>query len=610
MTQVDRGSSEDARTGARSGDGATPGGGQRRTRVSAWGRRARELAGVGRRGIRSGTRRLVADQRAAWALTYVRHGMWGMLLLGLGAMTPAFLPPDLWLLDSLGLQWLEDGGSRVLGTGLILGGVALVLHAWLRLRPTDRRDTAPASTWFLWSLPILLAPPLFSRDAYSYAAQGLIVDRGMDPYTTGPISVPGEFADNVDPVWLYTPAPYGPLALQMQHLIVDATFGNAYVAAVAMRLPALLSVAVLAIVLPRLARRLGRSDQGALWLGVLNPLVLMHLVGGAHNDAMMIALVALALLLATRGWIVAAALTIAVAAGFKQTAVLALLGVAGLAAASVAAKAQAARQGRVDPTASMAQRARMAAAAATGSVVPQRAKDAKDVVQQRAKDVVPQRAKDVGSRILTLGSGVPLGPYLVQAVRVGLVSLVGFTVISFVSGLGWGWLHNLSVPMQMRSLLAPTTFLGSAGSLVLTWLGVDPAIAAMPVPVMQTIGAVIAVSTVLWLTLRVAPAHPVGAAAGAFAVVTACGPVVQPWYVLPVLALVGASAASRRSVQLAVWLTIVLTGYSAFDVAMSNGVVVVGIALVGYSVARLVRSRTDLVDAPLGPQPDAAGARP
>lgn len=607
MTQVDHGSSENAPTPDRSGDVASPAG---RSRRSTWSARARELAVQGRRGVRIGSRRLVADLRAAWALTYVRHGMWGMLLLGLGAMTPAFLPPDLWLLDSLGLQWLEDGGSRVLGTLFILGGVALVLHAWLRLRPTDTRDTAPASTWFLWSLPILLAPPLFSRDAYSYAAQGLIVDRGMDPYTTGPISVPGEFADNVDPVWLYTPAPYGPLALQMQHLIVDATFGNAYVAAVAMRLPALLSVAVLAIVLPRLARRLGRSDQGALWLGVLNPLVLMHLVGGAHNDAMMIALVALALLFATRGWVVAAALTIAVAAGFKQTAVLALIGVAGLAAASVRAKAQAAAQGRVDPTASMAQRARMAAAAATSSVVPPRTKQrAKDVARD-AKDAMPQRAKDVGSRLLTLGSGVPLGPYLVEAVRVGLISLVGFTVISFVTGLGWGWLPNLSVPMQMRSLLAPTTFLGTALSFVLTWLGVDPATAASAVPVMQTVGAIIAVSTVLWLTFRVAPAHPVGAAAGAFAVVTACGPVVQPWYVLPVLALVGASASSRRSVQLAVWLTILLTGYSAFDVALSNGVVVVGIAVVAYAVARLVRSRTDLVDAPLGPQPEVAGARP
>ncbi|MDO5711837.1 MAG: polyprenol phosphomannose-dependent alpha 1,6 mannosyltransferase MptB [Micrococcales bacterium] len=601
MTQVDHGSSEDAHAGA----SVTRGPGLIRGRGVRW----RDLSRRAGAALRAATATFGADLRAAWALTYVRHGMWGMLLLALGAMTPAFLPPDLWLLDSLGLQWLEDGGSRVLGTGLILGGVALVLHAWLRLRPTDTADTAPASTWLLWSLPILLAPPLFSRDAYSYAAQGLIVDRGMDPYTTGPISVPGEFADNVDPVWLYTPAPYGPLALQVQHLVVDCTLGNAYVAAVAMRIPALIAVGILALALPRLARRLGRSDRGALWLGVLNPLVLMHLVGGNHNDAMMIALVAVALLFATRGWIVAAALTIAVAAGFKQTAVLALIGVAGLAAASVAAKAQATREGRPDPTAATSPGS---ASAASATVTPNAPVTSTAPTAPKSRGAGVAATPGAGSRrarFLTLGSGVALGPYLVQAVRVGLVSLVGFTVISAVSGLGWGWLQNLSVPMQMRSLLAPTTFLGSAGNVLLTWLNVDPQIAAMPVPVMQSVGAFIAVATIVWLTVAVAPAHPVGAAAGAFAIVTVCGPVVQPWYVLPVLALVGASAASRRSVQLAVWVTIVLTGYSAFDVALSNGVVVVGIAMVVYAVARLVRSRTDLVDAPLGPQPDAAGAR-
>lgn len=323
MTQVDRGSSEDARTGARSGDGATPGGGQRRTRVSAWGRRARELAGVGRRGIRSGTRRLVADLRAAWALTYVRHGMWGMLLLGLGAMTPAFLPPDLWLLDSLGLQSLEDGGSRVLGTGLILGGVALVLHAWLRLRPTDRRDTAPASTWFLWSLPILLAPPLFSRDAYSYAAQGLIVDRGMDPYTTGPISVPGEFADNVDPVWLYTPAPYGPLALQISHSLVLLAGLNPYYSTVLMRLPALLGVALICHYLPRISRLMGLDARLAAWFACVNPLLVIDFVGGAHNDALMMGLVVWGLYLAYRGRFLVALLLVGVASAIKQPAMLA-----------------------------------------------------------------------------------------------------------------------------------------------------------------------------------------------------------------------------------------------------------------------------------------------
>jgi alpha-1,6-mannosyltransferase len=41
---------------------------------------------------------------------------------------------------------------------------------------------------------------------------------------------------------------------------------------------------------PRLASIAGTSARKALWLGVLNPLVLWHLVGGVHNDALMLGL--------------------------------------------------------------------------------------------------------------------------------------------------------------------------------------------------------------------------------------------------------------------------------------------------------------------------------
>ena len=159
----------------------------------------------------------------------------------------------------------------------------------------------PSLAWVFWSLPVLLAPPLFSRDAYSYAAQGLIVQRGLDPYAYGPYWVPGQFADQVDPMWMLTPAPYGPLALQVQHAVVAIAGDNAYLAAVLMRLPALAAVALLAWTLPRLAKRFGVNPSQALWLAVLNPLVIMHFVGGAHGDAIMVALVVLALYVASLG---------------------------------------------------------------------------------------------------------------------------------------------------------------------------------------------------------------------------------------------------------------------------------------------------------------------
>ena len=236
----------------------------------------------------------------------VRRGTLGTSLVAAGSISPAFLPADTFelpaspLIERFGLEWLGTGAGRVLTTILLAVGMALLVDAWLRMRPVHGRR-APSLAWLLWSLPIMLAPPLFSRDAYSYAAQGQIVLRGMDPYAVGPFWVPGPFADQVDPMWVQTPAPYGPLALQVQHLVVSVFPENAYVSAVAMRVPALLAVGLLAYALPRLAERYGVSGRHALWLGVLNPLVIMHFIGGAHGDAVMVALVTLALLLASRG---------------------------------------------------------------------------------------------------------------------------------------------------------------------------------------------------------------------------------------------------------------------------------------------------------------------
>ena len=42
---------------------------------------------------------------------------------------------------------------------------------------TDASAMATARLPTLWSLPLLLAPPMFSRDAFSYAALGKMVVR-------------------------------------------------------------------------------------------------------------------------------------------------------------------------------------------------------------------------------------------------------------------------------------------------------------------------------------------------------------------------------------------------------------------------------------------------
>ena len=264
----------------------------------------------------------------AWAVPAVREGWFGSCLILVGSLTPAFLPAHNAFEQVAPLGALQHGVGRVLATAVLLSGVLILLRAWLRLHPRDDGVDVSRVTLALWGLPLLLAPPLFSRDAYSYAAQGQIVHQGFNPYVAGPGLIGGQFAEQVDPLWLWTPAPYGPLGLQIQHAVVVLMGSNPYASAVGMRLPAVAALAVLAVLLPSIATALGRDPRFALWLGVLNPLTVLHLLGGAHNDVIMMAMVVVALWLATRRRLILASMTVALAAAVKQPALVAVVAVA------------------------------------------------------------------------------------------------------------------------------------------------------------------------------------------------------------------------------------------------------------------------------------------
>jgi hypothetical protein len=96
--------------------------------------------------------------------------------------------------------------------------------------------------------------------------------------------------DAVSPVWRDTPAPYGPLFV----LISDAAVrvgGSLAVTIALLRVVALVGVGLVAVFLPVLAKRCGVAESRAVWLALACPLVGVHLVSGAHNDALMIGLI-------------------------------------------------------------------------------------------------------------------------------------------------------------------------------------------------------------------------------------------------------------------------------------------------------------------------------
>lgn len=211
-------------------------------------------------------------------------------------------------------------------------GVVLLIAAWVLLGRVVRGPRPPAPRALLlvlatWAAPLLLAPPLFSRDVYSYLAQGAMVQAHMDVYAHGPSRLGGPLAGEVAPLWRHTGAPYGPVFLAVAAALSGLTRGELPAGLFGMRLVALAGVALMAAALPRLARHSGADPAAALWLGVLNPLVLLHLVAGAHNDAVMLGLLGVGLVAALGRWPVLGAVLVTLAALVKAPAVLGLAAV-------------------------------------------------------------------------------------------------------------------------------------------------------------------------------------------------------------------------------------------------------------------------------------------
>jgi hypothetical protein len=178
----------------------------------------------------------------------------------------------------------------------VYGGLILLLRVWwgmTRLYSRCPGVEVRRLKWVfvLWSTPMLIIAPIFSRDVYSYAAQGEMVSHHMNPYLYGPFEMGNNsFTAPVDPLWGNAPAPYGPLFLQIDGFFAKITFHNELATVVLLRLLAYAGVLLIAFCVPRLASLYHRDKAEIFTLVVLNPVTILHFVGGAHNDALMVGL--------------------------------------------------------------------------------------------------------------------------------------------------------------------------------------------------------------------------------------------------------------------------------------------------------------------------------
>ena len=222
----------------------------------------------------------------------------------------------------------------ILSVVLVYGGLLLLMRVWLRLAEVLKLHAGVPlkKLWWvlgLWSLPMVVAPPLFSRDVFSYAAQGEMTSYHLSPYLFGPATLGSTpFLPPVDLLWQNSPAPYGPFFLFLAGSI-DKLSGHREVYTVAgLRLLEVVAVAMIGYGVAMLARGLGRDPGEAFLLSAMNPLVLLTLVGGAHNDAIMAGFLVIGLALAVQRRPVWALVFISVATAIKAPAVMGLAFVA------------------------------------------------------------------------------------------------------------------------------------------------------------------------------------------------------------------------------------------------------------------------------------------
>ena len=244
--------------------------------------------------------------------------LWAWSALGVvGSLLIALVAPRA-LSDHVVGWWYAVGlpVGQSLAVGLVWVGMALLAVAWVALARdrADPRDAHGGSTLtrrqatliaLLWVLPLTLAPPLFSRDVYSYLAQGTILHLGYDPYHETPTLLAGlghaHVLAAVSTSWRHTTAPYGPLFLELVSLIV-ALCGQHLIAGVLLgRVFDLVGLGLLAIAVPRIARATGADGARGVWLATASPLAVLTLVAAGHNDILMVGLLATGVATALRG---------------------------------------------------------------------------------------------------------------------------------------------------------------------------------------------------------------------------------------------------------------------------------------------------------------------
>jgi hypothetical protein len=190
-----------------------------------------------------------------------------------------------------GPAWLLGvyGGGLGVEPGLYYGLLWLAFAAHLCVffaaPALDRRLVRGGAT--LLVVLFALAPPLLSQDVFSYIEYGRLgALHDLNPYTHAPAALPGDAAFPFVG-WTDSPSAYGPLFTLGSYPLA---WVSVPVALWGLKAAAAASVLALALLVSAMAPARGIDPRRGFVMVALNPLVLVHVVGGAHNDATMLLL--------------------------------------------------------------------------------------------------------------------------------------------------------------------------------------------------------------------------------------------------------------------------------------------------------------------------------
>ena len=432
-------------------------------------------------------------------------GATGTVLMGIGALGAGARPvvQD----PTFGVRLLNLP-SRIQTVSLTMTttGAVMMALAWLMLGrftlgPRRMSRSQLDRTLLLWMVPLLIAPPMYSKDVYSYLAQSQIARNGLDPYQVGPapgLGLDHVFTLSVPSLWRETPAPYGPLFLWIGHGISAITGENIVAAVLCHRVVVLVGVGLIIWATPRLAHRCGVAEVSALWLGAANPLLLMHLVAGIHNEALMLGLMLAGTEIALRG-----------IEGNQPL--------------------------RPRPIRRPRSRGEWASGAYWASWAPLGLLVAGTVLITMSSQVKLPGLLALGFITMALAHrwGGTFKAFLAAGCLLGPLALAVMELIGWAIGLGFGWLFTLGTANVVRSWMSPPTLLALGTGQVGILLGLGDHTTSV-LSLTRAMGVLSIAITVSWLLLSVLRGrlHPVGGLGVALGATVLLFPVVQPWYLL------------------------------------------------------------------------------